>query len=537
MKTRKWLNRAVIALLILGSGWMASNSGAVVETVAQTLVGLRKDITTIQSFTSKTSVRTGGVYAHGITVTALGSAAPFTINSTKVNTNLNADLLDGQHYTNIQSYAIGLTTGAWRHSNVDAKFNSIAVTSAGLVANLNSDLLDSQQGSYYTGYSDAVSTALSHVRGVLETADTTYAASLTGAIFHEGTLRAIADTFPAGMTFAVNTGTSAIDTSGARIDNTGANKYILYNDLYDYWRGDGTLSARAQIILKGSTSDSWAASTHTLKTGVLTPTTALRSALNTPLVYQSGYGFPAGTQYYLHQFGTSSAAFATAKTNYIAGFYVDGMTTERARINTYGEYAQREIGSAWYFDGLSFAGSPTATNNRWLTVNLANNDRTLGWLADNELYSGTDVTKSIVARGVNYANDVTTAIHAIKPQSSPIAGVAFSRYPQTVTVPVNFTGFNIAISNFTITEYEPPYNNTVTSTVVVVCSSYHSGVPSNLETEAVASSVNFAWEKGYEQHQRQVLCPIGDDRRVRAFIDPAGYKPYLVYFAVTGGLW
>ena len=167
MKTRKWLNRAVIALLILGSGWMAANSDAVVQTVAQTLVGLRKDITTIQSFTSKTSVRTGGVYAHGITVTALGSAAPFTINSTKVNTNLNTDLLDGQHWTDIQ-----------------------------------------------TAYNLAITGTAFHVRSVLTTeyttADTTYSTSLTGAIFHEGTIRNLAD-----LVLAASDVTYAASATGA----------------------------------------------------------------------------------------------------------------------------------------------------------------------------------------------------------------------------------------------------------------------------------------------------------------------------------
>ena len=56
MKTRKWLNRAVIALLILGSGWMAANSDAVVQTVAQTLVGLRKDLTTLTASSKHDSV-------------------------------------------------------------------------------------------------------------------------------------------------------------------------------------------------------------------------------------------------------------------------------------------------------------------------------------------------------------------------------------------------------------------------------------------------------------------------------------------------
>ena len=107
------------------------------------------------------------------TSTQTTGTAPFTVSSTTLVSNLNADQLDGVEGSSyLRSDATDTASGAITFtaipafnggtSGVDAPFT---VDSTFLVSNLNADLLDGQEGSYYTDLGNASAGTLAIARG------------------------------------------------------------------------------------------------------------------------------------------------------------------------------------------------------------------------------------------------------------------------------------------------------------------------------------------------------------------------------------
>ena len=155
MQSKKnWVSGFLIAMLIVGSGWLVSNAPAAIDSTAKLIADLRTDLTKEQ----RGSVN----YTNDVSAVILireNLILPKAINYTNDVSGVilireNLILPKAINYANDVSQGIGITI---------------------------------------TTYAQAATDNAAHIRGVLETADTTYAASLTGAIFHEGTIRNLAD--------------------------------------------------------------------------------------------------------------------------------------------------------------------------------------------------------------------------------------------------------------------------------------------------------------------------------------------------------
>lgn len=86
--------------------------------------------------------------------------SPLSVNSTTVVTNLNADLLDGVSWGNVNTNILtsGTVQGTQLISSVSTGTSPLTVTSTTAVTNLNADLLDGQHGSYYSNYNNLSNT-------------------------------------------------------------------------------------------------------------------------------------------------------------------------------------------------------------------------------------------------------------------------------------------------------------------------------------------------------------------------------------------
>lgn len=86
--------------------------------------------------------------------------SPLSVNSTTVVANLNADLLDGVSWGNVNTNILtsGTVQGTQLISSVSTGTSPLTVTSTTAVTNLNADLLDGQHGSYYLNYNNLSNT-------------------------------------------------------------------------------------------------------------------------------------------------------------------------------------------------------------------------------------------------------------------------------------------------------------------------------------------------------------------------------------------
>ena len=152
MQSKKnWMAGFLIAMLIVGSGWLVSNAPAAIDSTAKLIADLRTDLTKAKSgsvnYTNDVS---------GVILIRENLILPKAIN-----------------YTNDVSGVILIRENLILPKAIN--YTNDATTVVRVAYNL------------------AITETVGHVRGVLETADTTYATSLTGAVFHEATLRTLAD--------------------------------------------------------------------------------------------------------------------------------------------------------------------------------------------------------------------------------------------------------------------------------------------------------------------------------------------------------
>jgi hypothetical protein len=196
MKLNKFkIGLGVLIFSLMSLAWFVTTSPGAVESAARLLAGLRTDVTVIQSFASGSTVATGGVYTHGVTITALGQA-PLTVDSDVLVTNLNSDKLDGQHWTDIQiAYNLAVTGSVFHERNLremaDVVLAAADVTYAAAATGYTfhtDNLIRADFTLADSTYAQSATDFTAHVDGVLRSeyqgADTTYAQAATDNAAH-----------------------------------------------------------------------------------------------------------------------------------------------------------------------------------------------------------------------------------------------------------------------------------------------------------------------------------------------------------------